>query len=153
MVLSLPESDSPSACVISFHDCLAGGRVEAAASVFSFTAAYRYWRDVAASLGVGCQDEGDFRSVVMAMFSEGPAARGLSAYGIAAARSKVIESVGSVVFEKEAPSGANETAVATVIREDGRWKVRTYPGVFPGRLLAEAMRAAATARGEANSYE
>jgi hypothetical protein len=153
MVLSLPESDSPSGCVISFHDFLAGGRVEAAAGIFSFAAAWRYWRDVAWSLGVGCQDESDFRGVVMAVFSGGSSAGGVSAYCIAAARHKIIGSVGSVVFDKESPSGANETAVATVIREDGRWKVRTYPGVFPGRLLVEAMRAAAMARGEGDFYE
>ena len=152
MVLSLPESDSPSGCVISFHDCLARGRVEAAAGIFSFAAAYRYWRDVAWSLGVSCQDEIDFRGVVMAMLSDGGSSSGLSAYGIAAARHKIIGSVGSVVFDKESPSGANETAVATVIREDGCWKVRTYPGVFPGRLLVEAVNAA-RARGESDSHE
>ena len=51
-------------------------------------------------------------------------------------RERSAGSVASVVFERDADMGA--TAVASVVLEEGCWKVLTYLGVFPGELLGQA---------------
>ena len=60
-------------------------------------------------------------------------------------REKVVGAVASVVFTREGSPGGGSAAVSVVF-EGGAWKIRTYPGIFPGGLLAEAKLGAARAR-------
>lgn len=132
---------NPSWCVSVFHRVLAEGRLDEAGNFFSFPSAYQYWQDVTAGLGASCPCEDDFRRMVMEAFGSVAVRAEVSSYTPTGFREKVIGCAGSVVFAKRAEGGAStvgDTGVASVVREGGRWKVRTYPGVFPGELLALA---------------
>jgi len=131
-------ADEVSACVVVFHDALAAGLPGKAAELFAFEAAYNYWRNMTMALGVRCEDFARFRNTVTGILGETESCGRARASRLSGIRSKVIGAVGSVVFTEETPDGIRQTGVATVAFEEGVWKVRTYPGVFPGRLLAEA---------------
>ena len=126
----------PSEGLELFHECLASGRTEALRDLFSFSSAYQYWSDICASLGRAIPDEAAFRSMVEALFASTLVRDEVSCYNPGGCREKIIGPVASVVFHKR--GAGNQRRVASLVREDGRWKVRTYPGVFPGELLCEA---------------
>jgi hypothetical protein len=138
--------DEVSRCVAVFHDAIASGRVDEAAEAFAFDAALEYWRNITTALGVRCEGGGAFRQTVMEILRRQEVREKVSSCRLADFKCKVIGGVGSVVFKQETVDGESLTGVATVAVEAGRWKVRTYPGVFPGTLLAEAKQSAARAR-------
>jgi len=137
--------NAPHRAVMLFHRSIRSGRTAAIADLFSFRAAYDYWRDVTASLGLGCRAEGEFQTMLSQRFLLDEVRSDAASYRVVAVRSKILGSIAGVVFTKVKSSGQRETAVATVVFEDGRWKVRTFPGVFPGTLLSEVKRSAAEA--------
>lgn len=121
-----------------FHECLTSGRTEGIGDFFSFVSAYQYWSDICASLGRTIPDEAAFRSMIEALFASALVRDEVSSYSLSDCREKIIGPVASVVFRKR--GAGDQKGVASLVREDGGWKVRTYPGVFPGELLNEIRR-------------
>jgi len=128
-------------CVALFRAAIAGGALGEIGNFFSFASAYQYWRDVTASFGAAWPDEPAFRQMVLEHFGGVEARAEAASCRPAQFTSRVIGGVASVVFRREGADGRE--AVATAVFEEGAWKVRTYPGVFPGRLLAQARASAA----------
>ncbi len=131
----MPDSitDGPAEAVRRFKDCLAQGRTSEMDDVFSFASAYQYMADVAASFGRGIPEETNLRRQIEDIFASTAVREGLASYSVEGMREKIMGRVASVVFTRV---GATEgIGVASLVMEDQRWKVRTYPGVFPGELL------------------
>ena len=101
-----------------------------------------YWLDITTALGAPCADEGVFCSEVVALLEKASTKEQESSYSVSGIRTKVLGAIGSVVFTRNIKGKGRETAVATVVLEAGGWKVRTYPGVFPGEMLSQARRGA-----------
>ncbi len=148
MVRSALETGSPARAVVLFHESLAAGRPDDAADVFAFAAAYRLWADVSASYGMSCPAEVEFRNEVRTILSLDETHSLAASYDVAALRHLVIGDAASVVFEIRRRDSSAETGVATAAMEDGVWRVRTYPAVFPGRLLAALKSAAGAVKRE-----
>lgn len=129
-------ASTPVGCVIVFRDVLLAGRLGEIEECFSFSSAYEYWCDIAASLGHASPDESEFRGMLMSSFSSEEVLEELAAYSPEGFAERRIGSAASVVFLKRGARGTEARAVAAVVAESGVWKVRTYPGVFPGGLLA-----------------
>ena len=127
----------PVNAVVLFHGRIASGGLAEIERFFSFGSAYNYWRDVTASLGASCPGEDEFRRMVMEVFGDETVRAEVSSYGPCDLRQKVIASVASVVFRREGAAPGDGPGAASTVMEEGRWKVRTYPGVFPGPLLAK----------------
>jgi len=139
-------ASSPSAKVAVFHRRLASGQLENIDEFFAFPAAYNYWCDIAVSLGIPRPRQEDFRVAVARLLAADDVRAELSSYRPVEFRQKIVGEVGSVVFRKEGAPPGNDSAAVSVVLEDGRWKIMTYPGVFPGRMLVEARRDARSAR-------
>ena len=126
--------DEPGERLRLFHDLLAEGRTEDVEELFSFSSAYEYWRDIAVSAGLRVPEEGKFQAMVKALFSSSLVRDLVAGSEIRPAKVRVMGPVASVVFERSLSTGAR--GVATLVNEGGSWKVRTYPGIFPGELLS-----------------
>jgi len=112
---------------------LVSGDLEDMGEVFSFSSAYDYWRDIAVS-GGGAEPEREwFREMINGLFASSLARETVSSHRIENPREKIMGPVACVVFERAGDPGCE--GVATLVKEVGAWKVRTYPGVFPGELL------------------
>jgi hypothetical protein len=145
IISTRPGGGGPGSGVVLFHGRLGAGDLADVEEVFSFRAAYAYWKDITASLGIAPGTVDEFRGILEGIFSQERVRAEAASYRPGDIRSKVVGEVASVVFTKEMAGGEGEPAVATVVKEDGRWKVRTYPGVFPGELLGQAKRRAGEA--------
>ena len=133
-------------CVARFRERIAEGAVGEIGNFFSLSSAYQYWRDVTTSTGAACPEEALFRQMVMEHFRSAEVRTEAASYRPVQFRSKLIGCVGSVVFRRGGADGCE--AVATVVLERDVWRVRTYPGVFPGTLLDRAKRPAAFRAGK-----
>jgi hypothetical protein len=123
----------PAEAVRRFKDCLAEGRTSEIEDVFSFASAYQYMADLAASFGRGIPEKTSLRREIEDIFASAAVREGLASYSVEGMREKIMGRVASVVFTR---AGATEgVGVASLVMENLRWKVRTYPGVFPGELL------------------
>ena len=134
----------PAESVLGFHQRLAMGCTDGIGEVFSFAAAHRYWLDVSASLGLRLPEFAAFRRMIEGVFGCGSLQGRLAGEKIGSFRERIAGPVASVVFERDADKGA--TGVASVVLEEGCWKVLTYPGVFPGELLGQARSRSRSAR-------
>lgn len=133
--------ECPSVSVRLFHQAIAAGRLGEIGNLFSFASAYAYWQEVATSMGFGCPGEEAFRRELLDAFAGDMARAEVSSYTPLGFKVKIIEAVASVVFMKSSDGAEGEFA-ASAVREDGCWKVRTYPGVFPGEMLSAVLRGA-----------
>lgn len=124
----------PGERLVLFHDRLAEGCIEDIGELFSFTSAWEYWRDIAVSLGLPVPQEAEFRAMVESLLSSSLVRDAVVSCRIRPVKVKTVGSVASVVFERSGGQGGR--VVATLVNEGGSWKVRTYPGVFPGELLS-----------------
>ncbi len=124
----------PAAVLKRFHDLLAEGHIDEIGEVFSFASAYDYWRDIAVSAGLRMPQEAPFREMLTALLSSSLVRDELASHRIEGPRERIMGSVACVVFTR-AGDKTDEVA-ATLVREAGVWKIRTYPGVFPGELLS-----------------
>lgn len=127
----------PCDCLRELHECLVSGQTERIGDYFSFSSAYRYWRDIATSLGAAVPEEADFTRTLEALFASSLVRGEVSSYTPGAFREKIMGRVASVVFERTGSGGT--TGVASLVLEDGCWKVRTCPGIFPGELLSRVL--------------
>jgi len=126
-------SEKPTAALRRFRRVLVSGDLEDMGEVFSFSSAYDYWRDIAVS-GGGAEPEREwFREMINALFASSLVRDTVSSHRIENPREKIMGPVACVVFERAGDPGCE--GVATLVKEAGAWKVRTYPGVFPGELL------------------
>jgi hypothetical protein len=135
MVYRGSTSEDVEACVARFHEALASGRAQEAQGLFSFEGAYEYWTTLAVAFGRKCPDAAQFRQAIVGVFSDARVHSRETSYGISGVRSRTIGAIASVVFDRSCAPSGSETAVATVIRDADGWKVRTYPGVFPGGMM------------------
>ena len=122
----------PVEAVRCFRDCLLQSDVSRAGEFFSFASAHEYMSDIAASLGQRIPEETVLRREIEGLFSSAEVHATLASYSLEEVSEKIMGPVASVVFRKAGAAGG--IGVASLVMEDRRWKVRTYPGVFPGRL-------------------
>ncbi len=128
--------------VLSFHERISSGDLSEIDGMFAFESAHKYWLDITTALGAPCAGVEVFCSEVLALFEKASVREQESSYSVSGIRTKVLGAIGSVVFTKDFKENKSETAVATVALERGGWKVRTYPGVFPGEMLSQVRRSA-----------
>ncbi len=131
----LSEEARIEAAMRAFHEALSSGASCEIGNFFSFASAYQYWRDVTAALGVACPPEDAFRRELVERLGRAEARKAARSSRPALLRVRIIGAVAAAVFRVESPPGE---AVASVVLEGGAWKVRTWPGVFPGELFSQA---------------
>jgi len=125
--------------LLDFHRRLAEGRLAGLDEVFSFESAFSYWCDIANSLGQVGPERGAFARMLEEHFASPEVVAEVRSYTPSDFREKTMGRICSVVFRRKREAGANgadEEGVASMISEGGAWRVRTFPGVFPGGLLS-----------------
>jgi hypothetical protein len=83
----------------------------------------------------------EFEETVRSLFASRLVVDHLRERGFRCIGERVLGPVASVVFDSGGLGEGSRTGVASLVRgnggngEDGGWKVRTCPGVFPGELF------------------